>query len=130
MATIRYRKLLEGEPQWGQGSSNFIAGVDAVGQAILTRLLLFEGEWWENQLEGLPLWQEILGVGVGNSPQKIAQLIQSRILGTPFVTGINSVQSSYDPNTRAYSYYAAVQTQFGQIVVENIPTPTSRSLPQ
>ena|SRR5438876_12157718 len=134
MATITTRKLdpVTWEPLYGNGQSNFISDVDAVAQIIAQRLKLFEGEWWEALTEGLPLWQQIMGYGGGGSNQQaINLLIEARILGTPFVTGLNSVQSSYDPGTRSYKFYAVAETQFGtSIVVTNFPTPPSRAIPQ
>lgn len=100
-----------------------------MGQAIRTRLLLFKTEWWSNLQDGTPWWQEILGTGNRNL-QKINLLLQERILGTPFVTSIQNLQSSIDPSTRALNFYCEVQTQFGVVVIENIPTPPDQRLPQ
>jgi hypothetical protein len=132
MASITVRKLdpVTWEPLNGNGQANFISDIDAVGQIIAQRLKLFEGEWWESLTEGLPLWQGILGYGGGgNNQQAINLLIQETILGTPFVTGLSDVQSKYNPSDRSYNFYAVAQTQFGAIVVTNIPTPPSRALP-
>lgn len=123
MATIIYRRLdLNYEPMFGQGKANFAVDVEAVAQAIQTRLLLFQGEWWESTLEGLPLFQKILGQP-GNTQQleKITLLIQQRILGTPFVVGINRIQTSFNSSTRRFVFYAEVNTQFGLIAVSNLP---------
>lgn len=132
MASITVRKLdpVTWEPQWGEGQANFISDIDAVGQLIAQRLKLFEGEWWSDQADGLPLWQQILGVGGAHDQQKINLLIQSRILDAPFVTGLSDVQSSYDSVTRRYNFFANVQTQFGVVSVTNSPLPPSGSLPQ
>lgn len=132
MASITVRKLdpVTWEPQWGQGQANFISDIDAVGQLIAQRLKLFEGEWWADEQDGLPLWQSILGVSGGNNQQRINLLIQNRILGTRFVVSLSDVSSSFDPATRSYKFFANVQTQFGTISVTNIPTPPNRSLPQ
>lgn len=122
MATITVRRLdpVTWEPQWGLGVSNFISDVDAIAQIIKQRLQLLQGEWWENLLDGLPFWQSIAGFsGGGNNQQTISLIIQSRILSTPFVTGLADVQVSYVPFTRSYSFFAVVKTQFGQVTITN-----------
>lgn len=123
MATIVYRRLdANHDPVYGQSKANFLTDIDAVAQAIQTRLLLFQGEWWESTLEGLPLWQQILGRPGGvHALQKITLLIQQRILGTKYVNAITRLVSAWNPNTRVVSFYAEVQTTFGLIAVSNIP---------
>ena len=123
MATIIYRRLDDNhDPMYGQSRSNFLTDADAVAQAILTRLLLFQGEWWESTLEGLPLWQQILGQPGGQARlEQVTLLIQQRILTTPYVVAINQLVSSYNPNTRLIDFYAEVKTRFGLIAVSNTP---------
>ena len=127
MSTIIYRALDDNhDPVNGQGQSNFLVDLDAVAQAILTRLLLFRGEWWENLNEGLPLWQDILG-----RPANLAKLnlvIQQRIAQTPYVVGVGNVQSAYDATTRKFKFACTVQTTFGQLVITNEPTPPPRGV--
>ena len=103
---------------------------DAVAQAVLTRLLLFQGEWWESTLEGLPLWQEILGQPGGQMGlARITLLLQQRILGTPYVQAITALESSFDSSNRTINFYAEVKTRFGMIAISNIPdVMTTRSL--
>lgn len=142
MATITYRRIDQSispttgvmayEPVFGGGQADFISDIDAVGQAAMTRLRLLQGEWWENLNDGLPLFQQILGQAKGNDQQAINLLIQQRILGTPFVSGIISLQSSYDPNSRTFTFYSVIQTQFGPVSVSNstsnFPTPPKQGV--
>lgn len=124
MSLILYRRLdSDYEPAFGSGKAGFLSDIDAVAQAIGTRLRLFQGEWWEDQNDGLPLWQKILGRPTGHNQDAVNLLIQQRILGTPYVVGVSNVQSSYDASTRAFKFYCVVQTQFGQVTVSNYPTP-------
>jgi hypothetical protein len=118
------------DPQWAQGIGSLLTDLQAVAQAILTRLKLFQGEWWASTTDGLPLWQSILGQGASpQSQQQQATLISARINGTPWVINLASVQTSFNPTTRAFGYSATVNTQFGTIVVTNLPTPPSGALP-
>ncbi len=123
MATITYRKLDQnGDPLQGGGQSNFVSDLDAVAQAIQTRLKFLQGEWWENLNAGTPLFQSMLGVsGVGRNPETVTLLLTQRILGTPFVTGVSNVATSVNSSTRAFQFSCQVQTQFGSLTVTNQP---------
>jgi hypothetical protein len=131
MAQIIYRSLGDGyDPLWGQGQSNFKTDVDAVGQAILTRLSLFLAEWWEDQQDGTPYWQQILGASASlRQQQAISLILQSRILATPYVLSVGNVQTQFDARTRSFTFYAEVKTQFGPVVVKNMPQSTNQGLP-
>jgi hypothetical protein len=118
------------DPYWGQGQSNYLRDLAAVEQAIYTRLLLFQGEWWASTLDGLPLWQSILAQGA--SPRALQQMeliISSRILGTPYVISLSAVVTTFNASTRQYTYSATVQTQFGSVVITSTPTPVPGALP-
>jgi hypothetical protein len=121
MATITVRALgPNGDPLQGNGQNNFISDLAAVTQIVKTRLLLFQGEWFLNLLDGLPLFQSILGAsGSQRSLQIIINLISARITGTPYVTGISSISASY--LNRSFSFKAQVETQFGTVFVTNTP---------
>lgn len=130
--TITYRAIDADtyEPLWGQGQSNFISDIDAVAQAIGTRIRLLQGEWWADLHDGTPLFQSMLGVsGVGKNPSAITLALVARIQGTPFVTGISEITTLFDPPTRAFTFSANVQTQFGVVTLQNIPVPPSKALP-
>jgi hypothetical protein len=130
MSKITYRQLDRSyEPTYGQGQANFLYDADAVAQAIQTRLLLFEGEWWENLADGLALWQRILGQGASlQDQQAIVLLIQQRILGTPYVTLVENVQFDWNSTTRSFQFYCVAQTQFGPVVVTNIPQTSNKGI--
>lgn len=118
---IRYRKLDQnGDYTFGKGQQCLTYGTYAVTQAIQTRMKLLKGEWFEDTEEGLPLFQEILGVQPTNPNLTIIDsLIKKRILGTTDVTGIESFSSSYDSVERQYSYSAVVNTKYGAITVSD-----------
>jgi hypothetical protein len=123
--SIVYRQLSPtGDPQWGQGSANFLADLPAVAQAVLTRLRLFQGEWWASLTDGLPLWQTILGQSASPRQQaQIAAVITARILATPFVVSVSAVSTTYNSVSRAFTYSATVNTSFGAVAVTNQPVP-------
>ena len=50
----KYRRLdANGDMTFGRGAESFAQGVEAVRQAIETRLRLLRGEWWERPADGL-----------------------------------------------------------------------------
>jgi len=114
---VKYRKLdKDGDSTFG--CQTFYTGREAVAQAILTRLRLLYGEWWENTADGLPLFERILGAYGGNDVREAVDLIISeRIQGTQNVTQLVSYESTFDPNTRHYSAYCIVDTAFGEFAL-------------
>ena len=128
---ITYRQLgPNNDPLWGNGQLNYLSDLEAVAQAVLTRLNLFQGEWWAATNDGLPLFQVILGQGAAPvNQQQMSLSITARILATPYVISVSTVQTSYNPLTRQYNYSSVVQTQFGQLQVTNVPQPPSGALP-
>ena len=115
---MKYRTLDEnGDSTFG--SRRFLTGREAVAQAIVTRLKLLYGEWWENTADGLPLFEEILGRYGGEEAREAVDLIISeRIQGTENVTALVSYQSTFDPNTRHYGAICVVDTAFGETTLE------------
>jgi hypothetical protein len=104
------------DPIYGNGQNNFINDIDAVAQIIQTSLLLFQGEWWADLGDGLPLFQSILGSNNGKNSDAIALLIQDVILGVPFVTGVENIVSVFTTN-RKFEFQCQVITAFGQLTV-------------
>ena len=99
------------------GSLIFLHEKEAVAQAILTRLKLLHGEWWEETSDGLPLFESILGVYGGEEARNAIDLIISeRIQGTKNVTEVVTYESSFNSKTRQYSANCTVNTTFGELV--------------
>jgi len=114
---MRYRRLSDDyDFTFGQGGANYLANDPAtVAQSVLTRLRLFEGEWFLDVTEGTPWLQQI----VGKSPKAIYDLaIRTRVLETPGVTGIENYASIIDGATRALRVSMNVQTIFSQEAVQ------------
>ena len=119
---MRYRKLSEptdtdpgGDYTFAQGPNNFwINQREAVAQAVKTRLLLEQGEWFLDKSEGTPYDTQILGMG---KTPLYDQAIRARILGTQGVTGIADYSSTLD-TTRNLKVRAVIDTVYGQTTVE------------
>lgn len=121
--TMKYRREDSNDDYcFGRGSGDFLQGTQAVAQAIKTKLKLFEGEWWENILDGLPLFQSILGQRTPK--QQIAYLIKKRILEVPNILEIKDVAFVYNSTTREYLFSCSVSTVFSQNIVVQMPLQT------
>lgn len=126
MATIIVRQLgPNSEPFYGQGLQNYLTDQAAVLQIIQTKLLLLQGEWWENLADGTPLFQQILGPGNNTSKlQLISNILQQRILSVPYVTGISNAGIILNSTTRQATFGCNVLTQFGTSAL-TLPLPGS-----
>jgi hypothetical protein len=102
--------------------ANSLTDIDAVRQAIMTTILLFQGEWWENLNAGTPMFQLILGHrATPNNLQIMEQALSNRIASVPYVSGVLSISVNFDNRTRKFSYQATVSTSFGNITVSSSP---------
>jgi len=119
MATIAYLQLDPSyDPVFADGTS--LTDAAAVQQAILTRLKLFLGEWWENLNLGLPVFQSMLGQLGSQRVQSAIQLaITQNIKATPYVTAVNNVEVLFSDGQ--FSFTATAQTVFGTVTVSNVP---------
>ena len=110
---MRYRKQDEnGDYTFGNSLNNFhIDNVDAVAQAIDTRLKLWVGEWFADVSDGTGWSQAILG----KHSQNLYELtLRQRVLETLGVISIQEFQSALDPNTRSLVVTMVVETDYGQ----------------
>ena len=122
MATITVRALdpVTGEPLFGNGQNNFISDLDAMKQILLTRLKLFQGEWFLNLSDGTPMFQKLLGSsGNPRNIETIINLLTQRLNQTPYVVSVSLFQASY--TNRQFVFQAKVITQFGTIYLTNVP---------
>lgn len=117
---MRYRKLdANGDFTIGTGADFHVNTPDAVGQAVLTRLKLWKGEWFIDTADGTPWMGEILGKRhAGKNPDAV---IKQRILGTQGVKEITEYSSTYDGNTRKLTVTATLNTIYGATTIsENL----------
>jgi hypothetical protein len=113
---MRYRKLTaDGDYSFGQQQADFYRNVpEAVGQAVLTRLELFTGQWFLDSDEGTPWRTDVLGKYTRDSYDAV---IQARILDTEGVTRIDDYTSAFNENTRKLTVSATITTAYGQTTV-------------
>lgn len=126
MANITYLLLdANYDPVFDPGAA--LSDIDAVTQAIKTRLSLFLGQWWENLNLGLPVFTVILGqLASARGIAAMQAVIQQNILGTPYVTGVTSVNVNFSNGRLTYT--ATAQTSFGTTTVSSSSPASSASL--
>jgi len=104
---MRYRTQVSGDFAFGaQPGKGFLLEAEATIQAIVTRLNLLLGEWWENLDEGLPLFEEILVYNANLN--NIELIINERIALAPGVERIEESMCSQDNSTRTLMYQAEI----------------------
>lgn len=113
---MRYRKLSPlGDYTFGAGLKNFYIDVPAaVGQACLTRLKLWLGEWSFDTTQGTTYLDGILGK---HTKENADQVIQARIIGTQNLTNIQNYESILDTTKRSLSVKVTINTDFGPTAV-------------
>lgn len=109
---MRYRKLDDsGDYSFGQGQANFWHDVpEAPAQAALTRLNLWQGQWFLDTREGMTWKTEVLGNRTANTRDPA---IRQRVIGSEGVSSILSYSSNIDRETRAFSVVMTIDTVYG-----------------
>ena len=90
---------------------------EAVGQAAMTRLRLWSGEWFIDTSEGTPWTQAVLGTG---RRKTIEPALRARILGTQGVTGILDFSIAIDEESRTVKINVTIDTIYGQVPVQGV----------
>jgi hypothetical protein len=116
---ISYLALdVNNDPDFNASSS--LTGIDAIAQAILTRLNLFLGEWWENLNLGLPVFQKMLGQLASKKGLAAMSLaVQQNVAGAPYVIQPVTVATSF--SNGALSFVVTANTVYGQVTVNYQP---------
>lgn len=113
---IRYRQLdANRDYVFGQQSVFLHDSPAAVAQAILTRLLLWTGEWFLDTAEGTPYDTLVLGYGTQGTRDAA---VRERILATPGVVSITKYNSSVV--ARGMSVECDVLTEFGPASITSV----------
>jgi hypothetical protein len=109
---MRYRILSPlGDYTIGQGQAEFLVNSpECVAQAVQTRLLLLQGEWFLDTTDGTPYATQILGEG---TMQLYDQAIQERISQTQGIMAITNYSSSFDSSRRSLSVSVTIDTIYG-----------------
>lgn len=115
---MRYRRIDEnGDYTFGNGQYDFLVDIEAVPQAIKTKLNLFQGEWWEDLSEGLPFYQDIAGQFIRTDEDKdiVTRLYCNRMSDVEEINSFLSLEAEFDNENRKYSLVTDVDTIYGTI---------------
>jgi hypothetical protein len=122
---VKYRKLSlpgadgpldpGGDYTFGQGVAGFhVNTADGVAQAVATRLRLYTGDYFLDQLEGTAWRGRVLGK---NTRSTHDLELRTRILGSAGVAGLPVYRSVLDGETRRLAVQAAIDTIYGRTAV-------------
>lgn len=119
---MKYRKMDEnGDYVFGLNEQGFFKDKEAVAQAILTKIKLLKGEWWEDVTEGTPLFESVLGRNLtDDSKTAIDLILKDRILSVENVETILTFDSYIDNKSRTYNMQCEVQTNFNETINFNL----------
>jgi hypothetical protein len=97
---------------FGQSQNNFFHNTpEAPAQVVLTRLLLWFGEWFLDTTAGVPYNTEVLGKYTESTRDP---LMRATVLATPGVKSIISYGSQLNRDTREFSVQIGIDTIYGQ----------------
>ena len=115
---LKYRVLdKDGDYSFGSNDQDYTSGIDAIAQAVKTKVLLFYGEWWENIGIGIPMFQSIIGQMNPEALKTSASLlITQRIMELPEVISVDDVEITRVGRT--LNFKISINTDEGQTTVE------------
>lgn len=110
---MRYRTLQpDGDYTFGQQNEYLTNSAASVAQAVLTGLLLHQGEQFNNLDVGMPWETQVLGYG---TKSLYDAAIKNQILQTQGVLAIISYSSTINPAKRSLFVSATMKTIFGPV---------------
>lgn len=115
---MRTRALDPDTGDIGTSGTQFIDGVNAIGQTISTRLKMFYGDYFRDKSAGFPFMQLFPSKSAPVSAKNAA--IREIILLTPGVTEILRYNSDFDLQSREFTVNAEVMTTVGLVTLTNL----------
>ena len=112
---ISYRRLDENDDYVMGVQGELLTGVEAMAQALKTRLRVVLGEWWEGDNTALPYFPSILGKK-NVSREALDLKVIARIMDTVGVLSVSNIKSSM--TGRNYSFSCTVKTVYGETTAE------------
>lgn len=107
---MRYRALDENGDMTIGNANAYIEAVDAVRQAVCTRLRQLIYEWWEQLEDGVPYWQRIIAQ---RNVDEAVRIIRRRIEQTKDVVCILAFEHYWNNETRVLTIVAGIQSIYG-----------------
>jgi hypothetical protein len=109
------RTIPVGDLALKNGSPYYVEGIEYIRQKLSIRFRFFLGEWFLNQLEGVPYYRDVFT----HDPNLdvISSLFRRVILTCPGITGIKSYSMFYDPASRLLTFSFQAFVDGGVITV-------------
>lgn len=98
--------LTEGDFEW-------VTGIDAIEQDIRTAFLMFLGEWFLNEVDGIPYHQSILGTKT--SMPVVREIFRRQLLLIPGVLDVLEITATFNNQTRKVTVRWRVSTDLGEL---------------
>ena len=112
---MRYRALSDDGDMTIGNANAYIEAVEAVRQAVCTRLRQLIYEWWEQLEDGVPYWQKIIAQ---RNVEEAVRIIRRRIEQTKDVVCILAFEHYWNNETRTLTIVAGVQSIYGTFTIE------------
>ena len=116
---MRYRALDENGDMVMRNGFAYLDERDAVEQAVVTRLRLLIYEWWEDTMDGVPYWQQIMG---SRDITEVLRIVRKRIQQTTDVLSVVAMDYQWDNEKRGLIIKVAVQSIYGLLEIEQALT--------
>ena len=115
---LAYRKRDEdGDMVFGNGSKDYLTGIEAMAETIRSRLQAVQDEWWEGDETALPYFDEVISAYQTEENRAIIDLmVIQRIMDTRGVLSVEDVYSAI--GNRKYQFQCVVNTVYGKTPVE------------
>lgn len=95
------------------GDLALVSDINAIAQEIGIALRLFLGEWFLDETEGTPWFQQILGKH--RKPESLVGLFAARVESCAGVNSVTSITLDYNGATRTLTVAYVCDTDLGQL---------------
>lgn len=114
---MKYRRLdANGDMQYGSRLQDFhIDSPEGVAQSVVTRIKLWEKEWFLDLADGTQYDSSIMGT---HKAETATPAIRARVLETEGVVSIDEFETYLDADARVIHYTITLTTIYGVISVE------------
>ena len=102
------------KPYQSHGRSGRLTGLEQVAQRVKTRLLVFKEEWFLDQREGMPWFQDILTKPLDQG--FVESEMKRIILETPDVEKLTEFSLNYDSIERLLDVRFSAESVYGSLV--------------
>jgi hypothetical protein len=113
---MKYRALdKNGDFVFGAGQGEFLVNTaETVAQAVMTRLWLWQGEWFLDTSKGMPWMTQVVGKMPRNTRDTA---IRTEVINTIGVKSILAYDSRYDPHARMLIVRMTIDTLYGAATI-------------